>query len=488
MERTVALVSPFIDGVRVDSLSDDPFEVYSPYTGKRLFSYPAGSAADVDRAVNSARRAFDDGRWGELKPSVRRATIYRLADLIERHARELDELDAEEMGKPISVGFCSAAEGANLTRYCASAFDKIVGNVLVSDTPSYVTQRWVPRGVIGAIASWNFPTFVALLKSIPALATGNTVVLKPSEMSPSSALRIAELAVEGGVPSGVLNVIPGTGETVGRALGMHSRVDMITFTGSTKIGKLMLQYSGQSNMKKVLLECGGKSPHVVFDDDVNIDEVAETVSASILRNQGQVCSAGTRVIVHKNVVDVLTKKIAERFRAVKIGDPLDPQTNFGPLASRAQCQRVEAYISRAIESGADLVTGGRRVLREKGGYFIEPTLFTSVQPTASIAVEEIFGPVLPMISFQSEDEAVSIVNGTDFGLNATVWATEIKTGMRVAKRVRSSVTLRTGQLISEGAGYGFSSEPAGQSGLGIEGGIAGLESYQRRQTISMLHG
>jgi acyl-CoA reductase-like NAD-dependent aldehyde dehydrogenase len=313
------------------------------------------------------------------------------------------------------------------------------------------------------------------------------VVLKPSELSTRSAIRLAQLAVEAGVPSGVMNVVPGLGGTVGRALGLHADVDMIAFTGSTETGKQMLAYAGQSNMKAVLAECGGKSPHIVFDDGVDLDAAAASIARMLLTNQGQICSVGSRLLVQRSVAQAMVERITAHMSPLVMGDALDPKTTFGPLASARQCSRVMQYIESGTSEGAELVAGGKRALLGSGGYFIEPTVFANVPATARIAREEIFGPVLAVIPFADEREAVSIANDTMYGLIAYVWTANLATGMRVAKGIRSSVRLNASPPCGEGAGHAASIEPSGQSGLGTEGGLAGMESYLRRQTLWINH-
>ena len=294
-------VSPFIDGKLVPPFNKDTLDVINPATGVRSMTIPAGCITDVNRAVVSARTAFEDGRWNELRLSERKSILHRFADLIASNASDLDTMDAIDMGKPIGVPVFNAASAADLFRTCANAIENISGDVYISDASCFVTQARLPRGVIGAVIPWNFPTLNAALKIAPALATGNCMVVKPSECSSQSALRMAQLAITAGVPPGVLNIIPGRGNLVGKALALHADVDMITFTGSTAVGKLMLQYSGQSNMKLVHAECGGKSPQIVFADFENLDTVADHVAQSLLLNQGQVCSAGTRLLVQKAI-------------------------------------------------------------------------------------------------------------------------------------------------------------------------------------------
>lgn len=482
-----AAVAPFISGRRSSSQSDRELLVVNPSTGRPIFSIPEGCDADVDHAVTAARQALDDGRWLEAPPSARKQIMHRLADLIAKEAGALDALDAGEMGKPISTIFCNSLGAAGLARFYAESIDKITGDVFSSDKHSMVVQRRVPRGVIGAVVPWNFPAYCAVLKVAPALAAGNCVVLKPSEMSSRSALRIAELAVEAGLPPGVFNVVPGKGETVGRALALHRGVDMLTFTGSTEVGKLMQQYAGQSNMKPVMLECGGKSPHIVFADGVDPDAVAGGITRLLLTNQGQVCSVGSRLLVERSIEREVIERIVEHFGAAVMGDPLDAKTTFGPIASEKQRDRVIGFVEGASRDGAERVTGGRKVLDETGGYFLEPALFRNVAPKSRIAQEEIFGPVLAVTAFDHLAEAIQLANGTAYGLSAYVWTAKLSTAMKMAKGVRSTIRVNAAAPIGEGAGYAGSGEPMGESGFGPEGGLAGMESYLRRQRVWFSH-
>lgn len=480
-------VAPFLDGKLSKSHSDAVVEVINPSNGRRCLSIPTGCEADADRAVAAARRAFDDGCWSTAAPSFRKKVLYGLADLIEKEARQLDALDAVEMGKPVSEAFGSAMVAAGLMRFHAEAVDKVTGDVYSSDRNSFVAQRWVPRGVIAAIVPWNFPTYVAVLKLGPALATGNSVVLKPSEMSSRSALRIAQLALQAGLPPGVLNLVPGLGETVGRALALHMDVDMVTFTGSTDVGRLMLQYAGQSNLKVVMAECGGKSPQIVFGDGVDLDVAADTIARALLTNQGQICSVGSRLLVQQSIESSLVERIAARFERIVMGDASDPKTTFGPLASAKQCDRVMRYIDGAQRERAQLVAGGRRALQESGGFFVEPTVFRNVSPGARIAREEVFGPVLAVMSFRDAAEAIRIANSTTYGLAAYVWTADLSTGMQMMKGIRSTLWVNATSPVGEGAGPVACSEPAGLSGVGTESGLAGMQSYLRRQRVTFNH-
>lgn len=487
VQSGVPEVLPFVDGALLKSDSEAAVEVRNPSNGQRLLSIPAGCKSDVNRAVTSARRAFDDGRWSEAAPSFRNGVLHRLAELIEAQSSTLDALDAEEMGKPITTALANAASAAGLTRFCAESTDKVTGNVFGSDRCSLVVQRRVPRGIVAAVVPWNFPTSNAVLKVAPALAAGNCVVLKPSELSSRSAMVLAHLALQAGLPEGVLNVVPGLGETVGRALGLHQDIDMVAFTGSTEVGKLMLQYAGQSNMKLVQAECGGKSPQIVFADGVDLDAASASIAAFLLTNQGQICSVGSRLLVHRSIEREMVEKVSHQMKQIVMGNALDPKTTFGPLVSDKQRERVVRYIERAQADGAELVVGGRRAMRGSGGYFVEPTVLRRVSPTSQIAQEEVFGPVLSVIPFDDENAAIQIANSTMYGLAAFVWTTSLSTGMRVAKAIRSTVLVNAVPPDGEGAGHASSWEPWGQSGIGPEGGLAGIENYLRRQLVCFSH-
>jgi len=480
-------VAPFYNGALSESKSEAAHDVIDPSNGLRRFAIPAGCEADVDRAVTSARDAFEDGRWSEVSPSVRKTALHCFAGLIEKEGAGLDALDAGEMGKPVRESFANATAAGSLMRFYAEAVDKVMGDVYTTDRQSLVLQRRIPRGVVAAVVPWNFPTYNAVLKIAPALAAGNTVVLKPSELASRSAIRLAHLAIQAGIPPGVLNVVPGLGKTVGRALGLHRDVDMLAFTGSTDVGKRMLQYAGQSNLKVIIAECGGKSPQIVFPDGVDLNTASESIARFLLTNQGQICSVGSRILVHRSIQTDLLKNIRDRLTKIVMGDALDPNTTFGPLASSTQCARVMQYIESARAEGAQLVIGGMRALLNTGGFFVEPTIVSNVSPTSRVAQEEIFGPVLCVIPFDDEAEAIRIANSTMYGLSAYVWTANLSTGMRMAKAIRSSVRINAAAPSGEGAGHAASTEPARQSGFGTEGGLAGMESYLRRQRLWFSH-
>ena len=478
-------VEPFIGGSYRPSKATETFEDIDPATEAALCQVAVGDAADVDEAVRVARQRFVDGSWSELSPAKRAQVLLKFADLIAQHKDELALLDTLEMGKPIQAAVYDAEVYATkLVRTCAGFADKVVGvsGPRVGDTFSF--NAYEPRGVVGAITPWNFPVYVAVIKIAPALAAGNTLVLKPSELSPSSALRLAELAIEAGVPEGVFNVVPGLGPTVGGALASHPDVNLISFTGSTTTGRKIMAMAGSSNGKPVLLEMGGKSPQVVFDDVENLDRVADAAVLSVLWNQGQVCSAHTRLVVHENVKDALVERIVDRATKHRPGDPLLDETTFGPLASPTQRDRVKRYIDQGLKDGANPVLLGE--IQENGGCYVSPYVFDRVDERMSIWQEEIFGPVLCAHTFRTDEEAIALANGTEYGLVATAWTRDMGRGKRLAHRLKAGyVLIRTSGEEAPESGYPVSSEPQKASGFGSERGLRGIESYSTLKAVVM---
>ncbi|MGH3426484.1 MAG: aldehyde dehydrogenase family protein, partial [Mycobacteriales bacterium] len=409
--RTLSLETrPFIDGAFVESTSPERILDINPATESLLVSMPAGSVEDVDAAVKAGRRAFVDGRWSRLAPQARRDVLVRFERLFCEHRNELALLDCLDVGKPITQALAEVEMACGYLRFAAEACDKLSNDLFPSDPRLLAFNVLEPVGVVGAIVPWNFPMVVVALKIAPALACGNSVVLKPSELSPLSALRIAALALEAGLPPGILNIVPGAGAPVGRAIAEHPDVDMLTFTGSTATGLALLRATGASTLKKLVLECGGKSPHIVFEDASDLDVVADDVVEQITWNQGQVCIASSRLLVQCSIHAQLVERVVTRMRRIQPGDPMDPATTFGPLVSRAQLDKVAGYVNAARRAGVRLLTGGSRP--ERKGFYFEPTVFDEVAPEQKIAREEIFGPVLSTFTFKTPEEAVRIANSS----------------------------------------------------------------------------
>src|SRR5688572_5027049 len=418
-ERAAALKlrsGVFIDGRFVPSVSGATFDNINPATGRSLGAIAAGEARDIDRAVASARAAFRRGSWSQQEPKARKRVLLRLAELMLANREELALLETLDMGKPIGDSLAvDIPAAANCIRWYAEAVDKIYDEVAPTGPRALATITREPMGVIGAIVPWNFPLLMAAWKIGPALATGNSLVLKPSEKSPLTALRIAELALEAGLPEGVFNVVPGFGHTAGKALSLSMDVDCIAFTGSTATGKAVMGYAAQSNLKKVSLECGGKSPNIVMADAPDLEKAAQAAAYAIFFNQGEMCSAGSRLLVQDSIKDAMLEKIAAVGRQMKPGDPLDPATKLGAIVDEAQMKRVLHYIDAGKTDGAKVALGGSRVRQESGGFFVEPTVFDAVKPSMRIAREEIFGPVLATITFRDVDEAIQIAYDVEYG-------------------------------------------------------------------------
>lgn len=479
-------IRPFIDGRYRPSASSEFFDNVNPATESSLCQAPVGAAADVDQAVSVARERYDSGCWSEQPPQRRAEVLLKLADLIVQHKAELALLDSLEMGKPIQAALIDAEKFAPaLLRSCAGFADKLLGAAAPFTSGALSINVYEPRGVVGAITPWNFPSVNAVIKFAPALAAGNSVVLKPSELASSSALKLAELALEAGLPEGVLNIVPGQGSTVGMALALHPDVDLLSFTGSTATGRKIMELSGRSNGKPLLLECGGKSPQVVFSDVDDLDGVADATVQSVVWNQGQVCSAHTRLIVHEQIRSRLLDKVITRASQYQPGDPLDEVTNFGPLASPVQRDRVKGYIEQGIEAGAEAVLRGN--VQEKGGCYVSPTIFDNVKDTMSIVREEIFGPVLCVQCFRTEEEAIALANGTGYGLAATVWTRDMGRGKRMAHAIRAGgISIRTSGKEGPESGCLLSHEPQKASGFGSELGLRGLQSYSTLKSVRLL--
>lgn len=431
----------FLDGEFRASPEGGVIETVNPATGAPMREVTAASPADVDRAVRAARRSFRAGVWSRLAPRERMAVMYRWADLIEANAARLSVLETLDMGKPIRdviAGDLPSVSG--FIRFCAECIDKIDGRVTSTDPGVLHMILREPLGVVGAISPWNYPMLMATWKIAPALAAGNSVVLKPAEQAPLSCLQLAQLFIEAGGPSGVLNVLNGVGEVAGRALALHPDVDKVSFTGSTEVGKLMLVYSGQSNMKKVALECGGKSPQIFLEDLPDLDRAVEAAFRGIYGNQGEVCNAGSRLLVARGIHDEFVKRFTARAaQAFTPGDPLDPATSLGPLVDHHSQRRVLGMIEKGVSEGARLVMGGDAPSALSAGAYVNPTLFTEVRSSMTIAREEIFGPVASVIAFDSVDEAIEIANDSIYGLAASVWTRDLSTAIQCVRAIEAGV-------------------------------------------------
>jgi len=482
ISRSIELPSgAFIDGRARRAASGETFETLNPATGQPLNRIANCGQADVDLAVEKAREAFDDGRWSKRHPTERKQILIKWCKLIRRHRRELAVLESVESGKPIQeIENVDLAETLHCLEWHAETADKIYDQVAPAGDDAVALVVREPIGVVACVLPWNFPMLMLAWKAGPALAAGNSVIAKPAEQTSMTALRLAELAFQAGLPRGVLNVITGYGETAGAPLGLHNDVDMVSFTGSTEVGRKFLEYSARSNLKRVVLECGGKNPCVVLDDADDLDVVAEHATQAVFWNMGENCSSNSRLIVHRDVKDALLERILHRIRDWRTGDPLDPANRLGAIVSREQYEGILRYIERGKSEGANLVLGGNAIEAE-GGWFIEPTIFDNVTPEMTIAREEIFGPVLAVIVIGGVDEAVKLANDTNYGLAASVFTSNVKRAHRVARAIRA------GTVTVNCYGEGDISTPFGgykQSGFGgRDNSIHAHEQYTELKTI-----
>jgi acyl-CoA reductase-like NAD-dependent aldehyde dehydrogenase len=472
----------FINGKAEDAAGGKTIEVRNPATGELLTTVPDGEAADIDRAVAAARASFEKKTWRGLDPSRKERILWNLAEILAKNAEELAVLESLENGKTVrEAAGADVGPAIDAFRYYAGWVRKIYGETIPVDGGFLNYTLREPVGVVGAIVPWNYPLQIAVWKVAPALACGCSVVLKPSEMTPLTALKLAEYALEAGVPEGVLNVVTGFGHTAGEALARHMDVDKISFTGSTRTGRALLKASAESNLKRVSLELGGKSPNIVFPD-CDMEPAIRSAFWGIFGNKGEICSAASRLLVHADIHDKFLDTLVSRAKRLKVGDPLDKGTGMGSQISRVQMERILGYIQSGVEQGARLLCGGERDVTgaNANGFFVKPTVFADVRPEMKIAQEEIFGPVLSAIRFNSPEEAVEIANGTIYGLVSAVWTRDIRLAHRMANEIKAgSVWINTYNGFDTASPFGGYK----QSGFGRDLGAHALEQYTNVKSV-----
>ncbi|MEC9415190.1 MAG: aldehyde dehydrogenase [Pseudomonadota bacterium] len=438
--KKISAQNLFVGSKQIPSQSGKTLEVTSPIDGKTLTTIANANEADVDHAVKTARKSFESGHWSKASPQERKKVLNKFADLIEQNALEIAVLGVRDNGTEINMAIMAEPiSAAACTRYYAETIDKMYGEI--APTPNNILGliHREPIGVIGAIIPWNFPLLIGSWKFAPALSTGNSIIIKAAENASLSLLRLAELAIEAGIPEGVFNVITGEGEVTGKALAMHMDVDVIAFTGSGEVGRKILEYSSRSNLKRVYLELGGKSPNIVFADTSDIDAAVSQSLWGIFRNSGQVCVAGSRLIVEESIADEFTEKLIKESKNIVVGDPLNLQSNLGAISSQEQLNKNLNYVENAQAEGATLGLGGKQINQELGGFYMEPTIFSNISNDMKIAQEEVFGPVLSILTCKNEAEAVKIANETVYGLASAVWTSDLSKAHRMIKSIRAGV-------------------------------------------------
>ena len=469
----------FIDGAWIDGSGDD-FEIVSPINGKKFTSIKRATVSDMEMAIKAARMSFDNGSWSNMAPTQRKKVLHKLADLIERDALELTVLGVRDNGTEINMAInAEAGSAAGTFRYYAECIDKVYGEIAptANDVLGLIYKE--PVGVVGAIVPWNFPLMIGAWKIAPALAAGNSIVLKPAETASLSLLKLAELAAEAGVPDGVLNVVTGQGSVVGKAMGLSMEVDVLAFTGSGPTGRRLLEYSSQSNMKRCYLELGGKSPNIIFSDAPSLEQAAKVSAMAIFRNSGQVCVAASRLIIEDSIHDDFIKSVIENAEELQVGNPLDLTSDIGAINSETQLSSNLQFVDIAKTEGSQIAIGGHQILKNTGGYYMEPTVVTNVKPNSTLFKEEVFGPVLAVSRFKTEEEAVKLANGTEFGLSAGIWTSNLAKAHKMVSKVKAGVV---NVNTYGGADVTVPLSGVKQSGNGSDKSLHALDKYINLKT------
>ena len=469
----------FIDGAWIDGSGDD-FEIVSPINGKKFTSIKRATVSDMEMAIKAARMSFDNGSWSNMAPTQRKKILHKLADFIERDALELTVLGVRDNGTEINMAInAEAGSAAGTFRYYAECIDKVYGEIAPTANNVLGLIHKEPVGVVGAIVPWNFPLMIGAWKVAPALAAGNSIVLKPAETASLSLLKLAELAAEAGVPDGVLNVVTGQGSVVGKAMGLSMEVDVLAFTGSGPTGRRLLEYSSQSNMKRCYLELGGKSPNIIFSDAPSLEQAAKVSAMAIFRNSGQVCVAASRLIIEDSIHDDFIKSVIENAEELQVGNPLDLTSDIGAINSETQLSSNLQFVDIAKTEGSQIAVGGNQILKNTGGYYMEPTVITNVKPNSTLFKEEVFGPVLAVSRFKTEEEAVTLANGTEFGLSAGIWTSNLAKAHKMVSKVKAGVV---NVNTYGGADVKVPLSGVKQSGNGSDKSLHALDKYINLKT------